>query len=85
MDNITDKEVLIETLLQQRDELYQELSRLRQIDNGALAKAEEKITGYEDIIKKKDIEINKRDLEINKKDLEIKKLIDQLEIGRAHV
>ena len=36
MDNLTDKDALIETLLQERDELYQELSKLRQMDGGAL-------------------------------------------------
>lgn len=40
MDNITDKDTLIEALLQERDDLYLELSRLREIDNGALEKAE---------------------------------------------
>ena len=37
---MTDKDTLIETLLQERDDLYLELSRLREIDNGALEKAE---------------------------------------------
>jgi len=37
VDNLTDKDTFIETLLQERDELYQELSKLRQIDGGALA------------------------------------------------
>ncbi len=43
MDNLADKDTFIETLLQERDELYQELSKLRQIDGGALAQAEKKI------------------------------------------
>ncbi|MCA1746615.1 MAG: IS66 family transposase, partial [Bacteroidales bacterium] len=41
-------------LLQERDELYQELSRLRKQDNGALEQAEKKNERYEAIIKEKD-------------------------------
>jgi transposase len=40
VDNSTDKDTLIDALLQERDEMYLELSRLREIDNGALEKAE---------------------------------------------
>jgi transposase len=50
VDNITDKDTLIEALLQERDDLYLELSRLREIDKGALAKAEA-------VIKEKDEKI----------------------------
>jgi transposase len=57
VDNITDKDTLIEALLQERDELYLELSRLREIDNGALEKAEKKNERYEAIIKEKDDKI----------------------------
>ena len=57
MDNITDRDTLIEALLQERDELYQELSSLREIDKGALKKAEEKNRHYEHIIKEKDDKI----------------------------
>jgi transposase len=67
---LSDKE-LIEILLQERDELYQELSRLRQIDNGALDQVEKKYAHSLEIIKDKD-------LVINKKDQLIKKLSDQL-------
>jgi len=59
VDNITDKDALIETLLLERDELYQELSTLRQIDKGALAQAEKKITKYQEVIKEKDQLIKK--------------------------
>lgn len=45
---------LVEALLQERDELYQELSRLRKQDNGALEQAEKKNERYEAIIKEKD-------------------------------
>lgn len=59
VDNITDKDTLIEALLQERDELYQELSTLRQIDKGALAQAEKNITHYQEVIKEKDQLIKK--------------------------
>jgi len=49
----------VEELLQERDELYQELSRLREIDNGALDRAEKKNERYEAVIKKKDDAIKK--------------------------
>jgi transposase len=50
VDNYQDKDSLIEALLQERDEMYLELSRLREIDNGALEKSEA-------VIKKKDEQI----------------------------
>lgn len=59
MDNITDRDDFIETLLQERDELYLELFSLREIDNGALEQAEEKNAHYEVVIKDKDIEIKR--------------------------
>ena len=62
--NTSDQDRLIETLLQERDELYQELSRLRKIDDGALDRLEKKNERYEAIIKEKDDKI--------------KQLIDQL-------
>jgi transposase len=51
VDNITDKDTLIEALLQERDELYLELSRLREIDKGALEKAEAVIKEKDEKIK----------------------------------
>ncbi|MDF1561368.1 MAG: IS66 family transposase [Bacteroidales bacterium] len=59
MQNTADKDAFIETLLQERDELYQELSKLRQADGGALEKAEKKNAHYEKVIKEKDLIINK--------------------------
>lgn len=41
-DFATDKDMLIQELLQERDELFQELSRLRKVDNGALGTLEAK-------------------------------------------
>lgn len=54
---MTDKDTLIEALLQERDDLYLELSRLREIDNGALEKAEKKNQHYQTVIKEKDDKI----------------------------
>ena len=51
MDNSTDKDTLIEALLQERDEMYQELSRYRENDTGALEKAEATIKEQADKIK----------------------------------
>ena len=59
MDNTADKDALIETLLMERDELYQEVSRLRQIDKGALDQAEKKIAKYQEDLKAKDQVIKK--------------------------
>ena len=59
MSNTPDQSAFIETLLQERDELYQELSKLRQADGGALEKAEKKNAHYERVIKEKDLIINK--------------------------
>jgi transposase len=59
VDNLTDKDTFIETLLQERDELYQELSKLRQSDGGALAQAEKKIAQFQKAIEEKDRLIKK--------------------------
>ena len=57
--NISDRDRLVETLLQERDELYQELSRLRKTDNGSLEQAEKKNESYEAVIRQKDDTIKK--------------------------
>jgi transposase len=54
VDNLADKDAFIENLLQERDELYQELSKLRQADGGALAQAEKQIAHYQKVIKEKE-------------------------------
>ena len=59
MDNLADKDAFVEALLQERDELYQELSKLRQIDGGALAQAEKKIAQFQKVIEEKDRLIKK--------------------------
>ena len=63
MSNAADKQ-LIDQLLKERDSLYQELSRLRDIDNGALERAQKKNERYEAVI--------------NEQQEKIKKLTDQL-------
>ena len=55
----SEKEKLVEVLLQERDELYQELSRLRESDNGSLEQAEKKNERYEAVIKQQDDKIKK--------------------------
>jgi transposase len=59
VDNLADKDAFVEALLQERDELYQELSKLRQIDGGALAQAEKQIAHYQEVIKEKESLIKK--------------------------
>lgn len=63
MSTTSDK-VLIDQLLKERDTLYQELSQLRDIDNGALERAQKKNERYEAVI--------------NEQEGKIKKLTDQL-------
>jgi transposase len=57
--NLADKDAFIENLLQERDELYQELSKLRQADGGALVQAEKKIAQFQKVIEEKDRLIKK--------------------------
>ena len=59
MENKADKDTLLEDLLLERDELYQELSKLRQLDKGALAKAEKEIAHYKEVVEEKDRLIKK--------------------------
>ena len=71
MSNLTDKDALIQTLLQERDELYQELSKLRQLDGGVLER-------YEALIREKDRKISHLDEKVKKFEDKIKQLTDQL-------
>jgi transposase len=59
VENKADKDTLLEALLLERDELYQELSKLRQTDKGALAKAEKEIAHYKEVVEEKDRLIKK--------------------------
>ncbi|MFO8088142.1 MAG: IS66 family transposase [Bacteroidales bacterium] len=58
-DFSTDKDTLIQELLQERDELFGELSRLRKIDNGALDTLEAKTHELEAVVAQKDKQIHK--------------------------
>ena len=71
MDKTTDKNTLIETLLQERDELYQELSKLRQSSGGSLEH-------YDAIIREKDNKIEQLNGAVNKLDHKIKDLGDKV-------
>jgi len=71
VSNLTDKDALIQTLLQERDELYQELSKLRQLDGGVLER-------YEALIREKDRKISHLDEKVKKFEDKIKQLTDQL-------
>ncbi len=71
MDNLADKDTFLETLLQERDELYQELSKLRQMDGGVLEH-------YEALIREKDHKISRLDEKLKKFEEKIKQLTDQL-------
>jgi len=66
VDKITDKDTFIEALLQERDELYLELSKLREIER------------YEAIIKEKDDKISQLGIKINQLGDKINHLLDQL-------
>ena len=71
MDKTTDKDTLIEALLQERDELYQDLSKLRQSSGGSLEH-------YESIIRDKDNKIKQLNGAINQLDNKIKDLGDKV-------
>jgi transposase len=58
-DSATDKDKLIQELLQERDELFQENYRLRKIDNGALDTLEAKAQELEAVVAKKEQQIKK--------------------------
>ena len=68
MDNLADKDTFVEALLQERDELYQELSKLRQMDGGVLEH-------YEALIREKDHKISED--EHKRMDTEVQKATDQ--------
>lgn len=71
MENRADKDTLIESLLLERDELYQELSKLRQTRGGNL-------DHYEAIIREKDNKIEKLNGTVNKLDDKLKYLEDKV-------
>lgn len=57
MGHFEDKDTFIEQLLHERDTLYQELSRLREIDHGALDRAEKMNQKLNRVIEEKDDKI----------------------------
>jgi len=69
--NTSDQSAFIESLLQERDELYQELSKLRQMDGGVLEH-------YEKLIIEKDRKISRLDEKVKNFEEKIKQLTDQL-------
>jgi transposase len=71
VDNMTDKDALIEALLQERDDLYLELSKLRQSDGGNLEH-------YDAIIRDKDNKIKHLDGTVKQLDNKIKALGDKV-------
>ena len=71
MENKADKDTLIEALLQERDELYQDLSKLRQSNGGALEH-------YETIIREKDNKIKQLSGTVSQLDNKIKDLGDKV-------
>jgi hypothetical protein len=59
MSDSADKDLLIQKLLQERDELYGELSRLRKADNGAFEASEKENKRLLKVVEKKDEKIDK--------------------------
>lgn len=86
MSNFADKDLLVEALLQERDELYLELSRLRDIAGGTrerqldemIRQKDAELRAKDDILRKKDTVIQKKDDKIQEKEEQIRKLTDQL-------
>ena len=71
VDKPSDKDTLIETLLQERDELYQELSRLRESDGGNLER-------YETLIREMDKKIRHLDGKIKDYEDKVKNYEDRV-------
>jgi transposase len=66
MGCVSDKDRLIQELLQQRDELYAEVSRLRKSDDGNLDDIESQNKELEEVVKDKNELIGERDAQIVK-------------------
>ena len=85
MSNTPDQSAFIETLLRERDELYQELSKLRQVDGGTLERydalireKDRQISQLDDKVRRSDEKIQKFEEKIQKFEEKIKQLTDQL-------
>ena len=59
MSDSTDKDTLIDQLLQERDQMYAELSRFRKMDHKAFEESEKKIRHLDQVIQEKDEKIRK--------------------------
>ncbi len=59
MNQFSDNDIFIQELLQQRDDLYAELSRLRKADDGTLDSLESRNKELEDLVKQQAEKINK--------------------------
>ena len=78
MGEVSDSDKLIQELLQQRDELYAEVSRLRNADNGEPRKTTSQNRDIEDVLKDKDAQLEESNTQLEKRNAEILKLTDQL-------
>jgi len=79
MSNSTDKDHLVEALLQERDELYLELSRLRDIADGTRERQMDEMIRQKDAeLQQKEDTLRKKDAVIREKEEQIHKLTDQL-------
>ena len=78
MSQTSDNEKLIQQLLQERDEMYCELSRLRQTDDGYVEALKAQNEELEAKINKQNELLRKNEELINKKEEQLNKLTDQL-------
>ena len=77
MSQNSDNETLIQKLLQERDEMYCELSRLRQLEDGSLDKMKTIIEEKDKLISKNEEAVRKNEAIINNKEQQILKLTDR--------
>lgn len=78
MSQNSDNEKLIQQLLQERDEMYCELSRLRQADEGYLDALKAQNKELEVQINKQDELLHKKEEQVGKLEKQVGKLTDQL-------
>ena len=78
MSQNLDNEILLEQLLQERDEMYCELSRYRSTGNDKMKAVEARNNELETLVSKKQKEINKKLEKVVKLEEQVTKLTDQL-------
>ncbi len=85
MSQISDNEAFIQQLLQERDEMYCELSRLRQTDNGYMEslkaqnkELEDQINKHKELLQKKEELLSKKEELLQQREELVNKLTDQL-------